>query len=76
MFKQIYKKPFFACIFCVIYSAVSFAIALFGKWTTCEFEEKEDRKNEGKDIGDWKKTSLGLISITRLSLFCKGYIVI
>jgi hypothetical protein len=30
MIKQIYKKPFFACVFCVIYSAVSFAIALFG----------------------------------------------
>ena len=30
MIKQSYKKPFFACVFCVIYSAVSFAIALFG----------------------------------------------
>ena len=27
---QISKKPFLACVFCVIYSAVSFAIALFG----------------------------------------------
>ncbi len=29
-FSNLYKKPFFACVFCVIYSAVSFAIALFG----------------------------------------------
>jgi len=32
MFKlsNIYKKPFFACIFCVIYVAISFGVALFG----------------------------------------------
>ena len=75
MFKQIYKKPFFACVFCVIYSAVSFAIALFGKWRTCAFEEQEDKKTEGKDNGDWKKKSHGLISITRCSLFSEAYIV-
>ena len=56
MFKQMYKKPFFTCVFCVIYSAVSFAIAIFGKWRTCALEEKEDRKTKGKDNCDWKKT--------------------
>ena len=29
---DIYKKPVFACIFCVIYTALSFGLALFGKW--------------------------------------------
>jgi hypothetical protein len=29
-FSKFYKKPFFACVFCIIYSAVSFAVALFG----------------------------------------------
>jgi len=27
---NIYKKPFFACVFCVIYMAISFGVALFG----------------------------------------------
>ncbi|MBT5633264.1 MAG: hypothetical protein HOJ13_11090 [Nitrospina sp.] len=30
-FSDIYRKPFFACIFCVIYTALSFGIALFGQ---------------------------------------------
>jgi hypothetical protein len=29
-FSDIYKKPFFACVFCVIYTALSFGVALFG----------------------------------------------
>jgi hypothetical protein len=29
-FSDIYKKPFFACIFCVIYTALSFGLVLFG----------------------------------------------
>ena len=31
-FSDIYKKPFFACAICVIYTAVSLGIALFGFW--------------------------------------------
>jgi len=27
---SIYKKPFFACVFCVIYVAISFGVSLFG----------------------------------------------
>lgn len=29
-YTDIYKKPFFACAICVIYTAVSLGIALFG----------------------------------------------
>jgi hypothetical protein len=28
-FSSLYKKPFFACIFCVIYTALSYGIAIF-----------------------------------------------
>ena len=27
---DIHKKPFLACVFCVIYSAISLGVALFG----------------------------------------------
>jgi hypothetical protein len=30
---DIYRKPFFACIFCVIYSAFLLGLSLFGKWS-------------------------------------------
>jgi hypothetical protein len=29
-FSDIYKKPFFACAICVIYTAISLGVALFG----------------------------------------------
>ena len=33
-FSDVYRKPFFACIFCVIYSAFSLGLSIFGQWVS------------------------------------------